>query len=65
MVSEDTPPKLLARVLGWKTVPLTEMVTASGWQMVSRGSVLVALRLRDCQCSSEDSIGCRSLNVLS
>lgn len=53
----------LARVLGWKMVPLTETVMASKlFREVA--SVWVMLRLRGCQHSSEDSIGCRSFNVL-
>lgn len=36
MVSKDTV-KLLARVLGWRKVPLTEIVRAGGWQNILRG----------------------------
>lgn len=36
VVSKDTP-KLLARALGWRMGPLTEMVRAGRWQNILRG----------------------------
>lgn len=66
MVSKDTP-KLLARVSGWRMVPRAKMERAGAWEQNILGEwvlILVLLRLRDCQHSSEDSVGCRSLNTL-